>query len=921
MSAHRIEYDRKSLIIDGKREFLFGGEIHYFRVPRELWRDRLEKIRRIGCNFIATYVPWNYHEPEPGRMEWSGDRDLGAFLELCREYGLWVVIKPGPYICAEWDFGGFPDWLLGQNHKLRLPDEKYYGLIRHWYGAVGKVIKPHLATNGGNIILVQIENEYDHLIEMSEEFRISKKEAQEYLLKLLAIARESGLDIPAFTNEGRCILGTEIINTYTYYPNIPLIWMWEFNDFDRKLEESGRLQPDKPLMILELETGWFAQFGQPLYEAPFELTEAITKTVVNYGSSLLNYYMLAGGTTFPYWHCKGDFGGIGTCTTFDFGGVPIREWGEINRKYHFLRAMKTFVDDFGDVLREGECDYGLCEVAAGWKHVARLAPGGASRRPDAAGTFENVKILERLGARGGFVLMRNLEDEPKTLAVKCTTRGGRRESLPELTLAPHSSLLLPVGVDLEGTGLTLARSTSELVANREIGGRRILFLRGKAGVPGETVLEGDPRSLSALKILEGRAKKSGVKGGIRYSYDHASPLVLGDARTMIRIAPEAECEKLWLESGLAVLSDMEYLKSFESTRTGRKLLFRARPGRNQSTSFLSDLPVKRVTVDGRTVKPRLDRATGFLTFSTSVPDEEAVRAEWTGPWKYTPDSREKEADLDDRDWREIPAHASLEGNGLLKHGYYWYRSSFDLPVVYGEVFLKMTTNAMDRFTVYVNGVFRWIGIGNPELEITSLLKNGRNVVTILYDNAFHTKAHPHEGPVQKLSGLFHPVKVRILHDGREESFQIRAWRVRQGLGGDAAGYGAVTCDEGAWLTAPPAEKYVIQEEMGNIVWFRRRFRYNRKKGWTAPLYLEIPELRDRCLIYLNGTLVGKYEHVGPQTRFYLPENMLQARNQLALAVEGPGFHPVKQFGFIPAYFKELKLGTYYAARDVEVRIE
>lgn len=915
----RIAYDGKSLFIDGKREILFGGEVHYFRIPPTLWRDRLEKVKRCGCNFIATYVPWNWHETVEGKLNWSGDRDLGRFLQLCREIGLYVVIKPGPYICAEWDFGGFPDWLLGRGLKLRLPDERYYAMVRKWYAAVGQVIKPHLVTRGGNVILIQIENEYDHLIEMSEEFRISKAEAQKYLLTLLKIVRELGIDIPAFTNEGRCILGTEIINTYTYYPNIPMIWMWEFNDFDRKLEESKKLQPDKPLMILELETGWFAQFGQKLYEAEFELTEAITKTILTYGSSLTNFYMLAGGTTMPYWHCKGDFGGIGTCTTFDFGGVPIREWGDINRKYHFLRTMKYFLDDFQKFQVTSDYRWSYAEVVKGWDATGRLGKRKAWKAAGPEGTFENVKVLQRNSRTTGFILARNLEDDDKSLRIRYTVPGSaKKRVLPisgELKLLAKASVMLPIAVTIPGTKTTIAHATSEVTAIRAIGERTIVFLKGKAEIGGEMLLAAD----GPIKVVKGKAQATRAAGGRLLRYDHARELVFTVGKTTFLVQPETQVEKLWLEPGLALETDLNYLKKAGRVGDRTLLAFEAKPGRNLATNVLADRPIRSVKVDGRSVAVKRDARTGFARFTTSIPSSTGAALKWLGAWRYRGDSAEKSA-MPGK-WRAIAANRSLEAARFLDHGYYWYRTDITLPAKFDEMRLKVNSNNMDRFTVYVNGAFRWIGIGSPDLEITELLKRGRNAITICYDNAFHTKAHPHEGPVQKLSGLFFPVELTGKAGGRKFRHVVKSWRLRPGLGGQTAGFMKPDLKEKGWLSAAPAPKYVLQEDLGNLVWFRRWFSYAPRAGWKAPVYLRIPALRDRCLIYLNGTLVGKYEGVGPQDKFYLPENLLKRRNLVALMLEGPGFHPVKQFGFIPAWFEELELGTYYAAKEMLVEIE
>ena len=173
----RIRYDNHSIIIDGKPVFIFSGAMHYFRCPRELWKDRLQKLKDAGLNCVETYLAWNLHEPqEPENPEdFSKLRDMaqiGDFIQTARELGLYVIIRPGPYICAEVDRGGLPGWLMKyrpegvrQGQFLRANSPVMLDWDRHWFTAAAKVVKPHLITNvpkgSTGVILWQLENEYD----------------------------------------------------------------------------------------------------------------------------------------------------------------------------------------------------------------------------------------------------------------------------------------------------------------------------------------------------------------------------------------------------------------------------------------------------------------------------------------------------------------------------------------------------------------------------------------------------------------------------------------------------------------------------------------------------------------------------------------------------------------------------------------
>jgi len=140
---------------------IISGEMHYPRVPREYWRDRLRKAHAMGLNTISTYVFWNLHEPSPGRYDFAGQNDVASFIRLAQGEGLHVILRPGPYVCAEWDLGGYPAWLLADpDIVLRSTDERFTRPAARWLDRLGKELSPLLASRGGPIVAVQVENEY-----------------------------------------------------------------------------------------------------------------------------------------------------------------------------------------------------------------------------------------------------------------------------------------------------------------------------------------------------------------------------------------------------------------------------------------------------------------------------------------------------------------------------------------------------------------------------------------------------------------------------------------------------------------------------------------------------------------------------------------------------------------------------------------
>ncbi|KAL3066749.1 hypothetical protein OYC64_016654 [Pagothenia borchgrevinki] len=159
-----VDYQRDCFRKDGEEFRFISGSIHYSRIPRVYWKDRLLKMYMAGLNAIQTYIPWNYHEESPGQYSFSGERDMEYFLQLAQDIGLMVILRPGPYICGEWDMvsvGGLPAWLLNKKDiVLRSSDPDYIAAVDKWMGKLLPMIKPYLYQNGGPIITVQVENEY-----------------------------------------------------------------------------------------------------------------------------------------------------------------------------------------------------------------------------------------------------------------------------------------------------------------------------------------------------------------------------------------------------------------------------------------------------------------------------------------------------------------------------------------------------------------------------------------------------------------------------------------------------------------------------------------------------------------------------------------------------------------------------------------
>lgn len=185
-------YVGESFYLNGEPYTVLSGAMHYFRIHPDYWEDRLKKLKACGLNTVETYVCWNLHERKEGIFDFSGILDIERFISIAESLDLNVIVRPGPFICAEWEFGGVPAWLLSYPQiSLRCDDPLYMKKITPYYREICARIRPHLCTNGGNVIMVQVENEYG-----------SYGNDKEYLKKLLNLYHENGIDCLLFTSDG-----------------------------------------------------------------------------------------------------------------------------------------------------------------------------------------------------------------------------------------------------------------------------------------------------------------------------------------------------------------------------------------------------------------------------------------------------------------------------------------------------------------------------------------------------------------------------------------------------------------------------------------------------------------------------------------------------------------------------------------------
>lgn len=312
--------------LDGKPVRLLSGALHYFRVHEEQWEHRLSMLAAMGLNCVETYVPWNLHEPREGVH-----RDvaaLGRFLDAVERAGLWAIVRPGPYICAEWENGGLPVWVTGRfGRRVRTRDAAYRAVVERWFRELLPQVVRRQVSRGGPVILVQAENEYG-----------SYGSDAVYLEWLAGLLRRCGVTVPLFTSDGpedHMLTGGSVRG---------LLATANFGSGAREgFEVLRRHQPKGPLMCMEFWCGWFDHWGaEPVRRDPAQAADAL-REILDCGASV-NVYMAHGGTNFAGWAGANRSGPLQdgvlqpTVTSYDYD-APVDEYGRATEKFRLFREV------------------------------------------------------------------------------------------------------------------------------------------------------------------------------------------------------------------------------------------------------------------------------------------------------------------------------------------------------------------------------------------------------------------------------------------------------------------------------------------------------------------------------------------------------------------------------------------------------
>jgi hypothetical protein len=886
-NPHIIRYDSSCFTLFRKDTIIFSGAFHYPRCPKALWRDRLAKFQAAGFNTIETYAFWNYHEAEKGK---SNLTDFEDFIKLVHEMGFYMIARPGPYVCAEWERGGFPDWVAAMRFPLRTNHPESMKTSRYWYDQVLPVIQRHQITVGGPIIMVQVENEYDYSPPMPD------ADKREYIRALANMVWAAGIDVPVITcwtkqaRENSDPDMAKIMDTCNFYPGWNIV-----KEVVPQLQKLRQEEPSSPLAISELQGGWFSEFGGKLSVEQEGVNAAqldtLTKTVLEQGVTSFSYYMGFGGTNFD-WAAKT------LTTTYDYA-APIREPGGLWDKYYAARGICQFLRLHGDVLTRAQA----------------LAGGAESTNP-------NLSVTERVNGQSAVVFVRenaNAEQHYKMTFVDPNSPTKRRISVPregELVLGPREMKMLPVQVPIPGSQFRY--STAEVLAHGLNLDRHFLILYDLPGrvaeislaTPDEPHVQGD----TIYKYWD--PEYESLVFGVRF--EKTEKLLLVNDHLLVILLPRERALRTWVtEFPAKVVPYSEETKPFSVPFITDSYMFAGSgshasriwadldflPGEHDLTLLLPPKPGK-CWVDGVLTEFAYERELRTARLHITTPPLPSKPLDLSNGKAWV-----ERFDASSGHWQSS-APGTLEDTGSVPYGYVKYKAQFNYS---SEPKMFISTFAGDAIKAFINGrpVEEVLKPAKAiEFELAKYAKAGTNVLEIAYE------AFGADNGGEEMGDLKGIESVRM-GSAAQSGSAITSWQIQRfaapmrGRDVDPDFAGA------AWSPASYQASGAADQFVPAFTWCRTEFALPASTpGWMVPWKLTFEADRD-ALIYLNGKFVGRYVTVGPQKEFYLPWPYLAPAGRQNILTF------VLAYTDRPEHLRTLRVGPYeeFSARRTRVEFQ
>ncbi|MFL5831162.1 MAG: beta-galactosidase [Solirubrobacteraceae bacterium] len=937
--AHTVSFDKYSLIIDGKRTFVWSGEFHPFRLPSpSLWRDVLEKMKAEGYNTVSIYFDWGYHSPKQGAYDFSGVRDMDKVLDIAQQVGLYVIARPGPYINGELDAGGFPGWLLTQSGRARTDAPDYLAAVDEWLTHIDAVIARHQLTDGtGPVILYQIENELG-----------SAGTAQKnYMNHLAAKVRGDGITVPIFHNDkGRnglwvpassnvpgTVPGPTDLYAFDGYPGgtchtdgtpggpstAPDWGIWGPGG----AKGGASASPNTPGFAAEFGGGWFDYWGSvgtyscmaqregPGYERVFYETNIANRL------TLQNFYMTFGGTSWGWLPAPVVY------TSYDYGAA-INEARQLRPKATAMKEIGLFLQSTPEITKVDQ---------------------GTTVTPSSPA----IKVYNDVNPDTGthfYIAMHNPSNATTNDAFTfpISTADGTYTIPQSGTLqinGQDSKILL---ADYALGGQHLVYSTSELMTHVTEDGKDLALLHGRDGEDGETVLRYDSRP--HVDVISGNVTSTydPDTGDLRLDYVHnglAEVRIHGGNRPqlLLLIADEHTAGTFWRQdtaAGPVLERGPELVRT--ATASGNTLNLTGDTSQPSDLEIWAPAQVQHVIWNGTTA----------LT-QTTTSGSRQVTAQLPGPapytlpdlsqsaWRYAAESPEAQPSFDDSSWA---AADKTQTNSTTKppsgqpvltaddygfhHGDVWYRGRFTGAGSAATIRLRYGGGGAGMLQAWLDGRYLGqnvlgTGVSSPPTTGTAtfaippdLQTDGDHVLSVMVRDDSHNEDGGINDAQKEGRGLISvaltdansaavsaPIAWRIQGNqgGEDIADPVRGPVNNGGLYGERAGWYLPGFPDGSWSTAMvPAATAVA-----GTSWYRTTFHLDVPSEDDASLGITVGDpsaprssAHYRALIFVNGWNMGQYiADVGPQHTFIVPNGVLDPRgeNTLAIAVtsdSGPG---------------------------------
>ena len=927
-ASHTVTFDKYSLIVDGRRTPIWSGEVHPFRLPSpSLWTDVLQKLRANGYNTISIYVNWSYHSPAQGVYDFTGVRDLGQFLTAAAQAGLFVTVRPGPYINAEVDAGGFPGWMTTSSGTARTNNSTYLSHVDEWLTAVDAIVSKHQYTSGGGtVLLYQLENEYSS--------HLSDGVGAAYMAHLYARVRADGSTVPLFHNDkgrnGDWVPGSFSTNgetgRYLYafdgYPS-PSSTPPDWGYFGAGGKTGGSTaSPNTPGFEAEFGGGWFDCWGgaefsgqgyagarasrDAVYERRFYLTNLAN------GIKLQNVYMTFGGTSWGWLPAPVVY------TSYDYGAALDEARNQTSK----LVPMKQI-----GLMLESVPDLGKLDKAAA---------------VSASNSSVKVYHLSNPDTGAHFYFLRNGSGNTiSSVTLPVTTSAGT------LTV-PASGGIRLTGNDMKvlATGIALGRRTlvystaqpmyQATVSDQGTGGNLdVAALTGRSGDPVETVLAAP--SAPTVTVLGGSATSaysaSGGRLRINATLSGTTRVLVnfgdGAAPLLLLLADDAASATLWRQTtaaGPVLVRGPALLRSAQSSGSAVQL--------TGDTTAASDLEVwapagiTAVTWNGAPVAANRT-GSGSLLASAQLGGPPSVTLPALTGWRFATENPESAAGFDDSGWRAANKTSSASvtpvpsGQPVLfaddygfHYGDVWYRGHYSGTSGATSVSLAYSSGTQGMLMAWLDGTplgahrqpvptssqastQNWTA--TAAFSIPSALRgSGSHVLSVLARPMAHSEDGGANDAHKTARGL-----TAVTFAGASPSL---TWRIpggsvtadsvhgplnTGGLFGERNGWHLPAFADSAWQSASLPRSDTFQ----GVRWYRTSFTFTPPQGVDASVGLTLTDASTRAYriqIFLNGWNLGQYiNDVGPQHTFALPNGILRAgtANVLALAVLADGTTP------------------------------